>query len=56
MKDIKPRTSKGPAGWLTGDVHPTIILMGGIPLGLGTRMAGKLVGLVADGPHALTLI
>jgi hypothetical protein len=48
--------SKGPAGCLTGDVHPTIILMGGVFLGLRYQDGWELVGLVADGQHALTLI
>lgn len=31
MKRIEPQTSKGPAGWFTGDVHPTIVLTGEDP-------------------------
>lgn len=31
MKIIKPQTSRGPADWFTGDVHPTIILAGEDP-------------------------
>jgi quercetin dioxygenase-like cupin family protein len=31
MKTIKPQTSKGPADWFTGDVHPTIVLAGETP-------------------------
>jgi len=31
MKQIKPKTSKGPAEWFTGDVYPTILLSGEEP-------------------------
>ncbi len=31
MKTIKPQTSKGPAEWFTGDVYPTIVLIGETP-------------------------
>lgn len=31
MKAIDPSTSKGPAEWFTGDVHPTIVLSGEEP-------------------------
>lgn len=28
MRHIQPKTSKGSADWFTGDVYPTIVLMG----------------------------
>jgi hypothetical protein len=28
MKRITPLTSKGPGEWFTGEVHPTIVLVG----------------------------
>lgn len=31
MKHLQPQTSKGPADWFTGDVHPTIVLAGEEP-------------------------
>jgi quercetin dioxygenase-like cupin family protein len=31
MQHIKPQTAKGPAGWFTGEVHPTIVLSGQEP-------------------------
>jgi quercetin dioxygenase-like cupin family protein len=31
MKHLQPQTSKGPADWFTGDVHPTIVLSGEEP-------------------------
>lgn len=31
MKQIQPQTSKGPAEWFTGDVYPTIVLVGEAP-------------------------
>jgi quercetin dioxygenase-like cupin family protein len=31
MLSIQPQTSKGPADWFTGDVYPTIILVGKNP-------------------------
>jgi quercetin dioxygenase-like cupin family protein len=31
MQYIKPQTGKGPAGWFTGDVYPTIVLPGHEP-------------------------
>ncbi len=31
MQHISPQTSKGPADWFTGDVHPTIIFVGEKP-------------------------
>lgn len=31
MKTLQPQTSKGPADWFTGDVHPTIVLAGQEP-------------------------
>lgn len=31
MKHITPQTSKGPADWFTGDVYPTIVLVGEKP-------------------------
>ncbi len=31
MQHIQPHTSKGPAEWFTGDVHPTIVLAGQDP-------------------------
>ncbi len=31
MKKIEPKTSKGPAEWFTGDVYPTIVLVGEEP-------------------------
>jgi len=31
MKQIKPKTSKGPAEWFTGEVYPTILLSGEEP-------------------------
>jgi quercetin dioxygenase-like cupin family protein len=31
MKNLQPQTSKGPADWFTGEVHPTIVLAGEAP-------------------------